>query len=92
MEQLHQYASIGFPHGIPSELDIETALGIASYVENIPLPKIKVFSNPFTQALVFFMIIIIYFSIRLYKKQKNNNKLTKKEKSFELKKNIGYLI
>ena len=42
IEQLHQYASVGFPHGIPTELDIETALGVASYTENIPLPKIKV--------------------------------------------------
>ena len=42
IEQLHQYASIGFPHGIPTELDIETALGVASYTENIPLPKLKV--------------------------------------------------
>ncbi|XP_066918007.1 AP-5 complex subunit mu-1-like [Clytia hemisphaerica] len=41
LQTLHKYASIGFPLGIPTELDIHTALGIASYSENIPLPKIK---------------------------------------------------
>lgn len=40
-QSLHKYVSTGFPFGIPSELDITTALGIASYTEGAPVPKIK---------------------------------------------------
>jgi len=41
LESLHKYVSIGFPFGVPSELDFKTVLAISTTAEGAALPKNK---------------------------------------------------
>jgi len=41
LETLHKYVSVGFPFGVPTELDLNTVLAIATSADGVALPKNK---------------------------------------------------